>query len=185
MKTRRAVSLIELLVIMSTCTVGLTLTGVLLHCAMRIQMQSRAHADAERNALRLSVQFRRDVHQARAAVTNSADRNSNVLVRLEFADGRNVEYSRVASTLLRLESGGGKQIWREEFVFPAMSESTIEQEIEPQRLILSVSAKPTEQPPAGGKPLVSTYVVPSLRVEAVVGRNLRFSSAPTEQEGRK
>jgi len=183
MKPRRAASMIELLVITSACTVALTLTGVLLHRAMRIQMQSRAHVDAERTSLRLANQFRRDVHAARAAVTGNADEETNAFLRLEFADGRTAEYSRVAGTVLRLESGSSKPMWREEFAFPAVNELMVEEESAPQRLSLTVIAKPIEQLTTNGKPFASTLSVPvSIHVEAVVGRDLRIGSASTGEE---
>ncbi len=183
MKTRRAASMIELLLIMSACTVVLTLTGVLLHRGMSIQMQSRARVDAERTSLRLANQFRRDVHEARAAITLNGDQGKDVFLQLEFADGRTAEYSREEGTVLRLESGGDEQTWREEFVFPAVGDLTIEEESEPRRLILTITAKPTEQQPADGKPRVSLYHAPvSLQAEAVVGRNWRFNAAPAGQE---
>ena len=65
-----------------------------------------------------------------------------------------------------------------------MNELTIEEENAPQRLILTITAKPTEAPPADGQPLVSTYTVPvSIHAEAVVGRDLRFGAAPAEPGG--
>jgi hypothetical protein len=183
MKSRRAISLIELMVIMSASTVALTLTGALLHRAMRIQMHCRAHVDAERTALRLANQFRRDVHATRISDASNAGEGKDAFLRLEFTGDRTAEYSRVASTVVRLESGGGKPVWREEFAFPALTELTIEQENAPQRLILTIAAKPAETPPADVQPLASTYTIPvSIHAEAVVGRNLRFGAAPTGQE---
>jgi hypothetical protein len=176
--------MIELLVIMSACTVLLTLTGVLLHRAMRIQMQSRAHVDAERTSLRLANQFRRDVHRARSAATGNSDPDENPFVlRLEFADGRTAEYSRDGGTVLRLESGGGKPAWREEFVFSAVDEIKIEDEDAPRRLILTMTAKPPAPPATVDKRLVRTRTVPmSIQAEAVVGRDSRFLAATANQE---
>ena len=107
MKTRRAISLLELLVIMSASTVVLTLTGVLLHRAMRIQMQSRAHVDAERTctAPRQSVPPR--CSPARAASQRQCQRRKDIFLRLEFADGRTAEYSR--SRRHRTAAGVGRR----------------------------------------------------------------------------
>jgi hypothetical protein len=185
MKTRRAVSLLELLVIMSASTIVLTLCGLLLHRAMRLQIESRAHVDAERTALRLASQFRRDVHAARAAVTGNAEQANDALLQLELADGRTAQYSRDAGTVLRMESGGGKPEWREEFLFPTVNELTIEEEDAPPRLILTVTANPKAVPPAG-QPLAITRIVPlSIHAEAVVGRDLRLGQLPAVQEKRE
>ena len=51
---RRGVSLTELLVVMTACTVVMTLTSQLICRVMRIQVESRAHVDVERNAMRLA-----------------------------------------------------------------------------------------------------------------------------------
>jgi hypothetical protein len=167
---------------MSASTIVLTLCGLLLHRAMRLQIESRAHVDAERTALRLAGQFRHDVHAARAVVTGNSEQAGDALLQLELADGRTAQYSRDAGTVLRIESGGDKPEWREEFVFPTVHELTIEEEDAPQRLILTVTAKPKAVPPAS-EPLASTRIVPlSIHAEAVVGRDLRLGQAPASQE---
>ena len=181
MKTRRGASLIELLLIMSACTVVLTLTGVLLHRVMRIQMQSRAHVNVERSALRLSEQFRSDVHQARAAITGNPDQDGNVFLRLESADDHVIAYSRDKGAVKRLETSSNRPTRREEFEFPAASVLRIEQQSVPQRLALTIILKPVDPPPAESKTLGSTNLIPaSLCAEAVVGRNLRFDATPAD-----
>ena len=179
MKTRRGASLVELLMIMSACTVVLTLTGVLLQRVMRIQMQSRAHVNVERSALRLSEQFRSDVHQARAAVTGNPEQDGVVFLRLESADNRVIAYSRDKGAVKRLESSSNQPTRREEFEFPAASVLQIEQQTAPQRLALTIILKPVDPAPTDNKPLASTSVIPvSLCAEAVVGSDLRFDSTP-------
>jgi hypothetical protein len=185
MNPRRGASLIELLLIMSACTVVLTLTGVLLHRAMRIHMQSRAHVNAERTVLRLSEQFRRDVHQARA-VTDGSGKDDKVFLQLDLMDGRVAEYSRATGAVLRNESGGNLPTRREEFAFPGADALTIEHKSAPQRLVVTIILKPTERLPADGKALAGANFVPmSFCAEAVVGRDLRFGTAPAKQEAQK
>jgi hypothetical protein len=157
--------------------------GVLLHRVMLAQMHSRAHVNAERTALRLAAQFRRDVHQSRTAVAGNDDGDDGALLRLQFADGRTVEYSRDNTKLRRVESGGDKPTWREEFVFFAANQVTVQEENAPRRVVLTVAARPLEQLHADGKPPVSTQLVPmSIRAEAVIGRNLRFETAPVDRD---
>ena len=181
MKTRRGVSLIELLLIMSACTVVLTLTGVLLHRVMRIQMQSRVHVNVERSSMRLSEQFRRDIHQARAAITGNPDQDGNVFLRLESADDRVIAYSRDKGLVRRLESSSNQPTRREEFEFPAASVLRIEQQSAPQRLALTIILKPVDPAPAESKTLGGANLVPvSLCAEAVVGRDLRFDATPAD-----
>ncbi len=177
MRTRRAISMIELLMIMSACSVALSLMGVLLHRVMLVQMHSRAHVDAERTALRLAAQFRRDVHRSRDAAVGDAEGDNAALLRLQLADGRTVEYSRDGASLLRVESGSDRPTWREEFRFMAVNEVTIEEVSAPPQIVLTLAAKPLELLFDKDKPPVSTHLVPvSVRVEAVIGQDLRLET---------
>lgn len=186
MRTRRAVSLVELLVIMSTCTVVLTLTGVLLQRAMRIQMQSRAVVQAERTALRLADQFRSDVHDARSVDVIDADENQDAFFRLKLSGGRNVAYSQLEGVILRLESGNELPVRREEFVVPAVNKTTIQEKDAPQRLVLTVASKPVEQRSAEDKSLASPFAARmNVHVDAVIGQNLRFGGARSALEASK
>jgi hypothetical protein len=183
MNTRRAASLVELLVIMSACTVVLTLCGVLLERAMHIQMRSRARADVERSALRLSDQFRRDVHQARAAATGNADPGTGPFLQLQFVDDQTVEYSHLAGTVLRVLAKNGQPIWREEFVFAPDSELVIREQGSPPRLALTITAQPKDVPsPDIQQPVASAAIPVSFQVEAGLGRDWRFAAPSTRQE---
>jgi hypothetical protein len=185
MKRRRAASLLELMLIMSACTVLLTSTGVLLHRAMRIQMQSRSLVRAEASATRLAEQFRGDAHAARTVVTQNDRNDTNTFLRMDVGP-RTVEYSHVAGAVRRLESGGGRPTWREDFTFPATSKLTIEQVNTPQRLVLTIIAKPPDPFSPEQKPSASTNIVPvAMRVEAVVGADLHLVAAPVASETRK
>lgn len=184
MRTRRGVSLIELLMTMSACTVVLTLTGVLLQRAMRVQIESRAAASAERNALRLAAQFRGDVHEAKSVAANASAGGGEAFLRLELDGGRNVEYSRHENVLQRVESGGDKPAWREEFAFPAVSQLTIDQEDSPPRVALTLGATRVETRPTDAKPLVRPIAAAlHFHVEAIVGQNHRFNDVPGAVEG--
>jgi hypothetical protein len=182
-RSRRAASLIELLVVMSACTVVLTLTGELLCRVMRIQIDSRAHVDVERNSLRLAEQFRRDVHHAQAAVTGQDELGDDVLLQLRFPGGRQAEYSRHSGTVLRRVSGNGSQVSREEFVFPATCDLVIQEAGAPPRLTLTITVGPNEARAGDNKPLARALAIPvSLQVESTLGRDLRFAIAPDQQE---
>lgn len=184
MRTRRGVSLIELLVTMSACTVVLTLTGVLLQRAMRVQIESRAAASAERTALRLATQFRRDVHEAKSVTANASAGGGEVFLRLGLDGGRNVEYSRRENVVQRVESGGDKPTWREDFAFPSVSEMTIKQEESPRRLAITITAPRTEPLATDAKPLLRPIAIPMyFHVEPIVGQNHRFNDVPGAVEG--
>jgi hypothetical protein len=182
-RPRRAVSLIELLLVMSACTSVLTLSSVLLVRAMRIQTQSRVHADAERTALRLANQFRRDVHRAQTAVLNRNELERDVVLRLQLADGQRVDYALVGSTLLRLAAGSDNRAAREEFFFPPGCEFSVRELEAPPRLAITIAAKPNFGIASDGTHARMPGVVPvSLCVEASLGRDARFAAAVDRQE---
>ena len=180
---RRGVSLTELLVVMTACTVVMTLTSQLICRVMRIQIESRAQFDVERNAMRLADQFRSDVHQAESAVTDAATLGENVLLQLEFADGQQAEYSRHEGTVLRQVSRAQEPIAREEFEFPAACKLAIQETGSPPRLVLTLSTSPLAARANGDNQLVSVPMIPaSLQVEAEIGRDARFTATPQGEE---
>jgi hypothetical protein len=177
---RRGISILELLVIMSASTVVLTLSCLLIIRAMRAQMDSRAHCDVERSALRLAQQFRDDVHQAQNAETNEDAGEGGVFLRLGVRDGKQVEYSRTRDTVLRLTSADGNQGWREEFAFPATCEISIRELESPPRIALKITTPPTAAL-SENKPPVSTLAIPvSFDVEAALDRDRRFAANKPE-----
>jgi hypothetical protein len=180
-RSRRGISIVEMLVVMSASTVVLTLASLLIIRAMRVQMESRAHCDVERNALRLSGQFRSDVHQAETAETKELAGEDGVFLRLQLPDGNQVKYSRVGGTVQRLASASGQQVWREEFAFPAACDISIRELESPPRIRLTITAKLTVAP-SDGKPTVSTLAIPvSFDVEAALDRDGRIAAAKVEE----
>ena len=101
MRSRRAVSLIELLAVLSGCSIVLGLTASLLHQTMRAQSHTRDFFDVERNAQRLARQFRSDVHAAAADSIEAdlADAGDGVLLQMELPDGQSVAYRRTAEKI--------------------------------------------------------------------------------------
>ncbi len=172
MNRRRGASLAELLVVMTACSVVMTLTSQLVCRVMRIQIESRAQVDVERNAMRLSDQFRSDVHRAKSAVTDDGDLAESVVLRLEFADGRLAEYSWDHGTAVRQVSGGEGPAARDEFEFPATADLAIQKTGTPPRLVLTLSTTPPAKPIGSDKPLAQPPTIPaSLQAVAVIGRD--------------
>lgn len=188
MLSRRGVSIVELLVVMSASTVVLSLTSVLIVRAMQHQMQARALEDVERNSLRLSEQFRRDVHQAQKVVPRQAGSQGGALLQLELVDDTHVEY-RVEDTgddvnVLRLAVTSGKPKAREEFVFPGHGEVKIRELDSPRRIALMITTTPFIEATADGMPPVGAVAIPvSFAAEAVVGADLRFAVEMRAREG--
>jgi hypothetical protein len=177
-KSRRGVSLVELLGLMSSCTVILTMSAVLLHRTMRAQIDTRAFVDIERSSSRLSQQFRDDVHQATAATLGDAKLKENVFLQLQLPQETSVEYSRRDGAVSRNVSHSGKVMARDEFAFEQLDKVAIVEEGSPKRIVLTIT-NPLPEPTADKREqLKSLKSVPvSLQVEAVMNRNVSSASS--------
>jgi CxxC motif-containing protein len=183
-KLRPALSLIELVAAVSACSVILTTCAVLLHRVMRADSDSRAFGDIERNAARLSNQFRDDVHQASVASLDHSKTDNEVVLRLKLPEDQSLEYSCAAGRVLRMLTQNGKIAAREEFGFPEGSEFAIQERDSPKRIILSITTQPKTI--AGDVRSLKTYhAIPiSLQVEAAVNRD-EFSANSLTAEGQR
>jgi hypothetical protein len=187
-RLRRAMSLIELMAGLSACSVILTTSAVLLHRVMRVESASRAFADVERSAARLSRQFRQDVHRASAAVLDPFQKNNGVALTLQFPNNQSLEYSFADGNITRIALQNGKIAAREEFAFPEDARLKFEEQQSPKRIVLSLTT-PRETPTASegnDRKLYIVHSVPlSLRVEVVVDRDhLNANSTTTEARSR-
>lgn len=180
--TRRAVSLLELLVVMSACTVVLTLTSVLIVRAMRIQTQTTAYGDAERSALRLSDQFRADVHRARSAKVEEPGEGVGPLLRLESADGQQVSYFFERGIVQRSVLLEGQRISYEEFSFPTACEFVARKLQFPDRVELTVAPPSSDGTEVANRPQTAVSLRPvGLHVEACIGRDRILAAAPQSE----
>jgi type II secretory pathway component PulJ len=180
MAARRGISLAELMLTMSACTVILTLSAQFMHRTLHAQSKSRLFFDGQRSALRLAASFRRDVHRATAAATGDETGADDLLLRLQLAGGESAEYRQAAGRVERLAYAAGKLRAREAFVFPADTRLTAEKPA--SRLVLLTLAPATEAVGRAERPL-SSYAMPVyLRVEAVLGRNASLMEVADGQE---
>ncbi len=159
-KSRRGVSLTEMLVLMSSCTMILTLCTVLLHRVMRVEIDSRAFVDAERTSERLGHQFRQDVHQATAAEMDASRLKNDVFLQLQFADDQTVEYRGVKGNVLRTVTHGGTVAGREEFAFEPSCKLAVHGDESPKRIALSIMSPTLESTTDKAEQLQSYKAVP-------------------------
>lgn len=141
MNCRRAVSLVELLLAMSACTVILTMSTALIHRVLHTQSKTRAFFGSERAALRLADQFRRDVHAATSAITDTDSLNAGVFLRLQTPGNRAIEYRQSEGTILRLVLDTGEIRAREEFAFSSNITLAARQE-SPRLVELTITSQP-------------------------------------------
>lgn len=177
MKKRPAISLLELLVIMSAATVVLTLTGVLLQRAMREQMLSRARVNAENASLRLADQFRQDVRNAHEIHPDKSQAPGGDFLKIVGEDERVITYSRKNGSVFRAESGGTLPSRHEQYAFPPGIELTINQLESPPRVSLTIQLLPNRQPVKLEESIRGISVPVSVHIEPVIGRGSHFPAA--------
>lgn len=174
MKPRQGASLVELLLVMSSCTVILTMSAGLIHRLLHAQSRTRAFVDGERSALRLASQFRRDVHEATSAVTDAEQLNTGELLRLTEPAEQTVVYLGQQGAIVRLLTEGGRSVAREEYRFAGEFRPEIRRET--QGLITLTLASPPEQTiPVEGVRRKSTEAPP---VSLQIAARLREEGAP-------
>ena len=188
MRRRRAISLIELLAVLSGCSVVLGLTASLLHQTLRAQSHTRDFFTVERNVQRLARQFRSDVHAAATDsidLVDSEDINGGELLRLQLPDGQTIAYQRSAAKVIRIVTQTDAPTAREEYTLSESMEIDVRRADSPQRLILSIASAPPL--PSQDAPLSSTNLRAAtvhLEVEAAPARNLRYAEpAANAEEG--
>lgn len=181
-RTRRGVSLVELLIVMSGCTVVLTMTSGLVCRIMRTQIESRAHENVERNSLRLADHFRRDVHVAQTAETSKDKLGEDAFLRLERDDGWRAEYSLRDGIVVRQLDNDSHEAW-EEFTFPEACDLSIERGGAPVWVRLTITSQPLNESSIHERPLKPARSIPVfLQAEALLGRDSRFTEAHSRQE---
>lgn len=170
-RRRGAVSLAELLVVASTCTVVLTMSAQLIQRTMKSQSRAATVLGVERNALRLAQQFRHDVHRAAEAKIDTIGFEDGVFLQLQLSGDTSVEYRRRDGAIERVLSRADESTAREEFAFDPAIELSLREEESPQRLVLSLAAGPRRGATTTTEPTWSRHSVPvSLLVEARLGR---------------
>ncbi len=169
---RRGISLVELLVVLSGCTVVLSTSAVLLHRAMRSHLETRHFFDNERAAQRLSRQFRADVTQSGDAEIDVAQLDAGVVARFVLKDGAAVEYRHEENSgeIVRVQLANDGVARRETFRLGSRVRVAVERLDVPDRLVLEITA---EAASAGSADAVTAAVVrgtaSEMRLEATLG----------------
>lgn len=179
MKQRRGVSLVELILTLSACTVILTMSAGLIHRALHAQSKARLFFDTERSTHRLGESFRRDIHAAQSAAVAGDGDDGAALLRLELPGEQAIEYWQETGRVERLWLVEGEVRAREAFTFSAETRFQVERE-SPRLIALSVIPFTANAGPEN-RPLPSYTVPVSVRVEAVLGRNASLANAPEKQ----
>ena len=113
----RGTTLVELLVVISVCSVIMSASGVLLHGMYRADKETRQAIAADASVARFSLQFRRDAHASDevSLVTEASGKTTGILFR---AAGRpSTEYRWQGSEVVRTVKESDKTVHRDSFRF--------------------------------------------------------------------
>jgi len=181
MRSRRGVSLVELLIVLSATTAVIGLSGKLMHQMMHAQSRANAMQQGERSALRLSAQFRGDVHRAREA--SVAGEAGNMAVTLLGSDAGEIQYRLEGEAVVRTVADDEKgQTAREVYRFPGAVELSFEPLEGPPRLRLRLEPPTLVVRTGGAQPVAPSYRVPCyLTVEACLQRMRNLDAVPAPE----
>ena len=164
---QRGFTLVELIVTISSASVLQMLATGVVHRTMRFESMSRQRADVHRAAVRLSHDFRHDVHRANGfRIGDRADQPPTI--HLTLPEGSEVTYQVTRQRVLREQrlgtQKGAQQVARETYDFPAKYQVMFSQS-EPRMAELTVEHH---------LQLVGVDPQTVVHVQAEVGRLLRL-----------
>ena len=136
LQQRRGISLVELLAVMTSVGVAISVSAGFLHTGMRLQSASRQDLEQDRSAMRLARQFREDIRNAirsdvivdeANALTGKTGAQSVALIQIHHTKGV-VEYRSTFSGIVRKYIKKQGRISREGFVFGSMTQWSVQKE---------------------------------------------------------
>lgn len=173
MKRRNGVSLLEVGIAGSLCSVIVTLAMAATHRALRLESNLRTTDELLLGSQRLADQFRNDVHEAIDVTVFEPGGKSSEVLRMRFGDQRIALYTMVEREVdWTLSDGQGQTLRREVFILPEMLELSFTTQLRPQRVQLRLSRESPAIRIAAADPMPTPGVL--LSISAVVGRNRRF-----------
>lgn len=178
---RHGFTLVELLVVISACSVILTTSVALIHRVMQTHQRTKEFFDVERVAVRLSDQFRRDVHQATEALVNVDAMGEEPFLRLKLLNNQAIDYHHTDGRLRRMESREGMVTSREEFAFPDSVDLHIQETGSPRRVVLSLSTAPDRGRETGQRSPYPHHAPVLLQIDARLNRDAQVAQGETSQ----
>lgn len=192
MTKKRGVTLTELLVVLSVCSVVMTISIALIQRAMHAERRSRTFFNLQRSSLRLADQFRADVRQA-SAIVDTTELPEGSLLQLRTSDDQLVDYRHDAGVILRTVSRNDATVSRETFAFHPQIEAQVSHAPSSRMVGLSITTPTRESPDeadsaesassSAALPTPRELVIPvRLEVEACLGRDARQVNQRTSEE---
>ena len=118
-RSRRGVTIIEVIVLMTGVAAMLGLAVILLQLLMKLDADSRSRFDAAASLARLARQFRHDVHAAGSARLVEQPASKAAVLTIDSGPDRAIEYRvKGEDRIIRVETGKGTEVRRESFLVP-------------------------------------------------------------------
>lgn len=175
-RTRAAVSLTELLVVMTVASVIVGLSGMMIHRLLAAEHEATRTARFATSVARLSRAFRADVHAARDVELREPNDAQPATLVAQQGDGHEVRYELQAHRASRIETREGNQVHRDDFYFPPGSQLRFERGAEGSLVRLELELAGHRRDSKDDAPRRK------LAIEAALARDHRFEPAP-RQEG--
>jgi Tfp pilus assembly protein FimT len=171
---RRGISLIEMMAVMATMSVLLTLAVTTLTLLMRAGQSSTSAVTASLAVSRLAHDFRHDVRAASAAERQAADDDQPDRLQLSLAANRVVIYERQKAAIVRRETSGEKSIRTEAYAADVRDVSFVVAGENAARLVtLSLSSGLSDQAPTRGRFI--SAAPRQFQFDAALGADNRFA----------
>jgi type II secretory pathway component PulJ len=151
-----------MLVVIAICSVIMAAGAVCLHGVYRAEQEYRKATALRRAISRLSLQFRADVHAARAARAGEGDAGRSAMI-VEQPDGRAIEYRWEAGRIVREVKRSERVVHQDAYLLPR--ETRVEWRVG-EAGPSTVAAVVISRGPELG---VKAESIPGDRIEAVVG----------------
>ncbi len=175
--TRRGVSLIEMVVVISMLTVVIGLVGMTFHLLMRSEKLVSQSFVTERTISRLAIQFRDDVHQSETGVLSNGSESDEPALTLATGSGIQIRYLINSDRLARLVVTHDQITARDDFRLPDCQISVSSGEDRESSLRRLEIKRP-------GAVLVKNHQeaapLKALKIDAHLKRNDRQASATTD-----
>jgi len=121
-RDRQGTTLVELLVVISVCSVVISASGVLLHSMYRADKESRLAIESSAAVARLSLQFRRDAHAASEAELLNETNGKPVGVAFRSSLQPKIEYRQQGRAVVRTAKQADQVVHMDSFGLPAGTE---------------------------------------------------------------
>ena len=128
--TRRGMTIIELLMLMSILAFVLGASIVQLQLLMKLGSDGRARAEGAASWDRLGAQFRLDLHDAASASPFAEKEETGLRITMDESADRRIEYRTGRDRIVRTETSNGKVTARESYAIPRLQKASFEDRAE-------------------------------------------------------